>query len=76
MSHPAKTIALCSVERERCLWLDGACQVPDELRVSEHEPGANTLRKIEVWLLLAETFLDLLGFQLGARHPTGPQLQP
>lgn len=56
----AKTTAPRGVERERCLSLAGACQVSDEPRVSEREPGANTLRKIEVWLLLAETFLDHL----------------
>lgn len=59
-SDSAKTTAPRGLERERCLALAGACQVSDEPRVPEREPGANTLRKIEVWLLLAETFLDHL----------------
>lgn len=60
MSHSAKTTAPRGVKRERWLSLAGACPVSDEPPASEREPGANTLRKIEVWLSLAKTFPDHL----------------
>lgn len=49
-----------SIKRRRCLSLAGARQVLDKPRAWEREPGANTLRKVEVWLLLAEMFQDHL----------------
>lgn len=71
-SDSAKTTAPQGIERERCLSLAGACQVSDEPHVSEREPGANTLRKTEVWLLLAETFLDHLVSSRVSETPWDP----
>lgn len=59
-SHSAETTVPRGIEREKCLLLAGACQVSDKPRTSEREPEANTLRKVEVWLLLTEMLLDHL----------------